>query len=215
MIFKANYYETFQEILSKHGHQGWWPAESDWEMMIGAVLVQNTSWTNVQKSITNLKEITDFNPALILNTPQKKLIDAIKPSGFYNAKSKTIKELFTLLSKHKFNLIYLNKNHTTNELRNILLSVTGIGPETADDILLYVFNRPVFIPDSYTRKLVAFLENVEFKSLSYQSLKRDLEPSIINQMTLSELQEFHALIDEYGTEFINKSQKYPNVNPFG
>ncbi|MEJ1312811.1 endonuclease III [Latilactobacillus sakei] len=204
MNTNTDYYKVFKELLNEYGEQNWWPAESDWEMMVGAILVQNTSWSNVEKSIENLKLSTLFSPHKISNLRYQELIDHIKPSGFYKAKSNTIRSLFSFFEDYHFDIRKIDDTFNTKELRKELLKIKGIGPETADDILLYVFNRPIFIADLYARRLFAFIENKDINTITYNSLKTTLEPKLAEKMSVKELQEFHALIDEFAMEYINK-----------
>jgi len=187
MKLTKNYQSVYQDMFKCYGKQNWWPAESEWEMMIGAILVQNTNWTNVEQSIMNLNTLTHFKPQKLRNLTTDQLIPAIQRSGFYKNKSKTIEYLLAFFEEYNFDIELVDEMFDTEDLRKALLSIKGIGFETADDILLYAFNRPVFIADTYSRRLVSYLEN-----------------QLLDNMSLLELQEFHALIDEYGMTYISK-----------
>ena len=145
--------DELYKLLYRHmGPQNWWPADNDIEMMLGAILVQNTRWRNAEIALNQIKEHTHFNPNHILELPIETLQSLIHSSGFYKSKSLTIKTLLTWLARHHFNYQEINERYKA-ELRKELLSLKGIGSETADVLLVYIFGRIEFIPDSYTRKI--------------------------------------------------------------
>jgi endonuclease-3 related protein len=154
--------------------------------MLGAVLTQNTAWTNVEKAIQNLKASCKLNPQALLSMPQESLAQAIKPSGYYNLKAVRLQNLCRLL-------VDSPPLHTLDDLqlRQQLLSVTGIGPETADDILLYAFQRPVFVIDNYTRRLFGRIGLVDGE-MSYEALRQMIEQALGGEADY--YNEFHALI---------------------
>ena len=172
------------------GPQGWWPAENKIEICLGAILVQNTAWANVDKSLANLKPVTNFEGKKVAALSQLELIELIRPSGFYQTKSRAITELFQLLATYDFDFIKLRQKFGS-ELRKKLLALHGIGEETADVLLLYVFDVPVFIADRYAQKLFAALGMV---SKNYHHLQQQVSV----ELTLAQAQEFHGLIDEFG-----------------
>lgn len=199
---KIDYYQLFQTMYRQYGPQHWWSSDSHWETMVGAVLVQNTNWQNVDRSLANLRSSTHFEPNNLLSLSDEALMLAIKPSGFNNAKSRTIKGLFRFLATVDFDLDTLNQMTTTTDLRRQLLAIKGIGPETADVILLYVFDRPVFIADLYARRLIVHLEHCSLKDLHYLKVQQVIEPQLLPQMTVKDCQEFLALIDDHGPAFL-------------
>ncbi|MGR3741825.1 endonuclease III domain-containing protein [Companilactobacillus sp. DQM5] len=204
---KYDYYFLYNFLYKKFGPQYWWPADSEWEMMIGAILVQNTNWKNVEKSLSNLKRKTNLEPQVILTLSQGELIKLIKPSGFYINKSKSIFSLLRFFKQYNWNIRLINEKYiSTNELRKALLNIHGIGDETADVILLYIFNRRVFVADKYSRVLISELEGIDYKKLTYQKVKSMME-SELNNMNTIQLQEFHALIDEHSSDFLNSILK--------
>ncbi len=179
----------YQRLYDSYGPQSWWPAETAFEIMLGAILTQNTAWTNVEKAIHNLKQCAALNIHTLLELPENKLAQLIRPSGYFNIKARRLKN-FTqwFLDEGKFNR--LNQLDDT-ELRNRLLSVNGVGPETADDILLYAFQRPVFVIDAYTRRLLLKLDLITGDE-GYEALRQFFEQALDPDVTL--FQEYHALI---------------------
>lgn len=155
--------DELYKVLYEHlGPQFWWPADNDIEMMLGAILVQNTRWRNAEIAFNQIKEHTHFNPNHILELPIETLQSLIHSSGFYKSKSLTIKTLLTWLARHHFNYQEINERYKGG-LRKELLSLKGIGSETADVLLVYIFGRIEFIPDSYTRKI--------YDKLGYENTK--------------------------------------------
>ena len=152
---------VYRRLHATHGPQHWWPGDSVFEIMVGAVLTQNTAWTNVEKAIANLKAANALSPQAIVAASHQRLAAWLKPSGYFNVKAKRLRAFCEWLiraggAKRIMRL-------PTDILRAQLLEVHGIGPETADDILLYAFNRPVFVVDAYTRRLFARLGVIEGK----------------------------------------------------
>ena len=152
MGHRSTLLEIYQRLYECYGPQHWWPADSPFEVMVGAILTQNTSWSNVEKAINNLKEADALNVHTLIELPEENLAKLIRPSGYFNIKSKRLKHFVHWFeAEGRFNGL---KELDDQTLRNQLLEVNGIGPETADDILLYAFERPVFVIDSYTRRLL-------------------------------------------------------------
>ncbi|HEH9320334.1 TPA: endonuclease III domain-containing protein [Staphylococcus aureus] len=189
--------DELYKLLYRHmGPQNWWPADNDIEMMLGAILVQNTRWRNAEIALNQIKEHTHFNPNHILELPIETLQSLIRPSGFYKSKSLTIKTLLTWLARHHFNYQEINERYK-GELRKELLSLKGIGSETADVLLVYIFGRIEFIPDSYTRKIYNKLGYENTKS--YDQLKKVV--TLPNHFTNQDANEFHALLDVFGKNY--------------
>ncbi|HDC3087177.1 TPA: endonuclease III domain-containing protein, partial [Staphylococcus aureus] len=186
--------DELYKVLYEHlGPQFWWPADNDIEMMLGAILVQNTRWRNAEIALNQVKEHTHFNPNHILELPIETLQSLIHSSGFYKSKSLTIKTLLTWLARHHFNYQEINERYKGG-LRKELLSLKGIGSETADVLLVYIFGRIEFIPDSYTRKIYDKLGYENTKN--YDQLKKVV--TLPNHFTNQDANEFHALLDVFG-----------------
>src|SRR3990170_5624651 len=145
MTARATFRGVYRRLYAANGRQHWWPGDGAFEIMVGAVLTQNTAWTNVEKAITNLKKAKALSPQAIVKTHPRRLAHWIKPSGYFNIKARRLRAMCQwLIGQGGTRKI---AKLPTDELRSRLLAVHGIDPETADDILLYVFNRPVFVID--------------------------------------------------------------------
>ncbi|QHL06436.1 endonuclease III domain-containing protein [Staphylococcus aureus] len=204
--------DELYKLLYRHmGPQNWWPADNDIEMMLGAILVQNTRWRNAEIALNQIKEHTHFNPNHILELPIETLQSLIHSSGFYKSKSLTIKTLLTWLARHHFNYQEINERYKA-ELRKELLSLKGIGSETADVLLVYIFGRIEFIPDSYTRKIYYKLgyENTN----SYDQFKKVV--TLPNHFTNPDANEFHALLDVFGKHYFRDKdiKNYDFLEPY-
>jgi len=186
----------YQRLYDAYGPQHWWPAETPFEVMVGAVLTQNTAWTNVEKAISNLQKADKMKLELMKKLTERRLARLIRPAGYFNVKARRLKNLCCWLSKQGG--IEELSSWPSEELRTALLEVNGIGPETADDILLYAFERPVFVIDTYTRRLMKRLGLIEEEEKKYEVLRAlferalDPEPYLFN--------EYHALIVRHSKE---------------
>ena len=172
---------------------GWWPARSAFELMVGAVLTQNTAWVNVEKSIARLREAGCLDAKAILALSPEQLAELIRSSGYYNVKQKRLRALCQWY-RGKGPLRRL-KRRETEELRAELLSVHGVGPETADDILLYALGRPVFVVDAYTRRVFSRMGLVSSR-VGYEELRQLFERELPRDAKL--YNEYHARIVLHG-----------------
>lgn len=182
------------DLLNRQVDAGnWWPGESDFEICAGAILTQNTAWTNVEVALENLKQAGMLNPQAIIQADLESLGKLIRPSGYYRTKARYLQAISQWFSKRYLPAQALE----TAALRAELLGITGVGGETADDILLYVYRRPVFIYDAYGRRLLAAAGFGEYPS--YEKAKAALDP-LIDEASFSalELAHFHGLIVEAG-----------------
>ncbi|WP_412989219.1 endonuclease III domain-containing protein [Pediococcus siamensis] len=190
--------DLYEIMNAQMGHQVWlqegtdW-AESPWEIIYGAILVQNTNWQNVAPSLVNLKTRTNFDPERVAHLDLAELTDLIRTSGFYTRKTQTIYNICHWLASYQFNLAKI-KAYPQSKLRAELLALKGIGNETADYILMYVFDKPNFMVDAYSRRLFGWL------GCQLPAKYRDAQHLIEAQVTfdLSGWQNFHALIVNYG-----------------
>ena len=197
-----NLIQVFQHLHTRYGSQGWWPADSPFEVMIGAILTQNTAWTNVEKAINTLKANCALSSESILQTPRETLAEWIRPSGYFNIKAERLRN-FCAWYQQQGGKPALEKLDTLN-LRHSLLSVKGIGPETADDMLLYAFERPVFVIDAYTRRLFSRLQMISAEE-GYETLRGWFESALSTQHNkVSLFNEYHALIVIHAKEHCRK-----------
>ncbi len=179
----------YHRLLNDYGHHHWWPGETPFEIMIGAILTQNTAWANVEKAIVNLKSADLLDVERLLNYPQPQLAELLRPSGYFNLKSSRVKNFCQFLIQHGGieGLGLLNDA----DLRELLLSVNGIGPETADDMMLYAFERPVFVIDAYTRRIFSRLGLISGSEV-YEELRQLFETNLPEDVAL--YNDYHAQI---------------------
>lgn len=182
---------VYLRLMKRYGPQGWWPAEEDFEMMAGAILTQSASWKNVEKALEGLKAAKALSPEAIRRLPLGELAEIIRPSGYYNAKAAKLKALAGWLGDTYDDDLSRMFARDTEALRRELLSIHGIGPETADSIILYAARKPVFVIDTYTRRIVDRLR-IEIRGKSYT----DYQTLFMNNLpTDSDMfNEYHALL---------------------
>jgi endonuclease-3 related protein len=210
--------KLYKILLKKFGKLNWWPVDDKYhkknssdprfEIIVGTILTQNTAWSNVEKALTNLKLLNKLDIKNISELNMDELQDLIRPSGFYNQKAKRLKDLIIYL-KNKYNddLNYFF-NRDTSVIREELLSLNGIGPETADSILLYAGNLPIFVVDAYTKRIC---ERLPLNTnISYDEIQDYFETELSRNYTKKELtkvyNELHALI-------VSHAKKYCKKNP--
>ncbi len=201
----------FDVLLAAYGKQGWWPVtppggtgleysggpKNDlqrFEVMVGAVLTQNTSWKNVEKALAVLHQRKLMDVDSIRRIPAAKLAAHIRSSGYYNEKAKKLKALADFLHGAPIDTL---RTFNTAELRRMLLSVHGIGPETADSILLYALDRPIFVIDAYTKRIFARL-GLAPQGADYQLLQDLFHDSLPRRRSL--FKEYHALLVQHGKD---------------
>jgi endonuclease-3 related protein len=202
---KNKLFLIYRKLYAYFGPQHWWPADTPFEVAVGAILTQNTNWQNVSRAIGNLKEACVLTPNKLYHLPQKKLARLIRPSGYFNIKAKRLKEFLRFLYKsHKNNLNRMSKVDTL-KLRRQLLSVNGIGPETADSILLYALNKPMFVIDAYTKRIL-YRHRLISKKASYDDAQNLFLKNLKNDIRL--FNEYHALFVRLGKEFCLKREPH-------
>jgi endonuclease III related protein len=186
---------VYQRLLDAYGAQAWWPADSTFEVIVGAVLTQNTAWINVERAIINLKHADSLTLESILALSDEALAQLIRPSGYFNIKTKRLKNLCQWIDENG-GMSKLD-GVDTGTLRISLLQVNGVGPETADDILLYAFERPVFVIDTYTRRLFSRLGLIKGTE-PYEELRQKFETELETDVSL--FNQYHALIVRHAKE---------------
>ena len=184
-------HDAFSRLLDRFGPQHWWPARTRLEMMLGAVLTQNTAWTNVEKAIANLRKAGALNLDSLHAAPKEQIDDWIRPAGYFNQKAGYLKTMTdTIVDRYDGSLNRLFALETP-ALRSELLSWRGIGPETADSILLYAGKRPVFVVDAYTRRICTRHGWIHEKA-SYDEIARLFTDHLPEDTAL--YNEYHALV---------------------
>jgi len=193
----------YQLLLAHFGHRGWWPGNSQTEIIIGAVLTQAVSWNNVEKAMANLNDSNNlsFQRLLLINTEE--LAELIRPALYHRQKARKLKELAGFLDKCYQNDLDLMFAKPTNILRQELLGVWGIGPETADSILLYAGNKTIFVVDAYTKRIF-FRLGLTREDISYEELQGFIHSHLEPKVAL--FNDFHAQIVELGKQYCKKKK---------
>lgn len=195
--------KLYHRLQHEMGPSGWWPAETKRDIIAGAILVQNTTWENADKSLQQLKQATQMAGPAVADLSVEALIDLIRPSGFYQNKSKAIRAVFAWFDERNFDYAQIWQDNT-DTLRDQLLALPGVGQETADVYLVYVFDQPAFIADSYTRRL--FHQLGETRTNSYEQLHAAVQ--LPATFTYADAQEFHGLIDNFGKVYLRDPAKF-------
>ena len=196
----AIYYDA---LYRAHGPQHWWPGRTRFEVIVGAILTQNTSWVNVERAITQLRRNKLLSAAAIEHVSLAHLARLIRSSGYFRQKARKLKAFVKFLRTHHDGSLGKLFAVPTAEVREQLLSVHGIGPETADSILLYAGNHPVFVVDAYTRRILerhGLADEKESNEEIRARFERSLPPSV------PMFNEFHALIVHTGKHFCLKQE---------
>ena len=193
------------ELLDGHfGNLHWWPAEEPFEVMVGAILTQNTAWTNVERAIAALKGKRLLSPEALSRIAEEKLAAIIRPSGYYNVKAKRLKSFVRFLREEYAGNIVIMSAEELPTLREKLLGVRGIGPETADSILLYACGKPVFVCDAYTRRILHRHGMID-DDADYRRIQEMFMNHLPHEAPL--FNQFHALIVYAGKTFCRKMPK--------
>ena len=190
--------EFYNRLFQAFGKQNWWPGESAFEIIIGAMLTQNTNWSNVEKAICNLKKQNLLTPQKLHALSHACLAKLIKPAGYFNLKAKRIQNFLVYFFKTYNGNISSMKRQRISRLREELLSVNGIGPETADSILLYALGKPVFVVDAYTKRFLSRHAIIDENS-DYYDIQRLFMENVSNDRQL--FNEYHALIVRLGKDY--------------
>jgi len=192
----GNLPDLYHRLLAAYGRQDWWPAEHAFEVMLGAVLTQNTDWRNVERALAVLKAaLPELTPELILDLPEAELAALIRPAGYFNVKARRLRALCRFVTDAGG--IETLATWPLAQLRPALLAVHGVGHETADDILLYAFDHPVFVVDAYTRRILSRLGLVH-ADIGYESLRHYCEARLPPSVGL--FNELHALLVTHGKQ---------------
>ncbi len=167
----------YTSLLSRYGPQNWWPAQSRFEVIVGAYLTQNTNWSNVEKAIANLRRARALNLKAMRKMPLSKLEGLVRPSGFFRQKARNLKAFIAFLNDKYSGSLARMFAQPTDKLRAELLELNGVGPETADSILLYAGNHPVFVVDAYTRRVLGRHAIITAKT-GYEEIRALVEGAI-------------------------------------
>jgi endonuclease-3 related protein len=193
--------EMFNLLYAALGAQSWWPADTELEMMVGAILTQNTNWNNVEKAIENLRKGDLLSIAGLRDIPVSLLAEYIRPAGYFNVKAKRLKNLIGLIAAESDGDINAFLSVDTDALRAKLVAVQGIGSETADSILLYGAGRPLFVIDTYTYRILV-RHGIIQEEAGYDELQALFMDNLPHDVDL--FKEFHALIVKTGKLYCRK-----------
>jgi len=191
----------YSRLAAHFGPTGWWPADGPFEVAVGAVLTQNAAWTNVEKAIERIKANVSFDSATLYALPEERLAELIRPAGYFRVKAARLRALLAMIDERFGGDFDKLMKLPTGRLRETLLGVKGIGPETADDIVLYAAGRPVFVVDAYTRRIFARHCLVDAKA-TYEEIRHFFESALPGKPKL--FKEYHALIVYTGKHFCRK-----------
>ena len=189
--------KIYQHLLDTYGAQSWWPGESPFEMIVGAILTQSVAWSNVEKAIAALKQSGLLTPGQLTQAPIEEIAALIRPCLYYNAKAKKLKAFSSFLENRYSNNLSSLLSLDIPCLRQELLSVWGIGEETADAIILYAAKKPSFVVDTYTRRILQRLGIIDEKS-TYAGIRNLVMKSLPADVPL--YNEYHALLVRHGKE---------------
>lgn len=193
--------EAFERMFKHFGPRHWWPGETPFEVMVGAILTQNTNWKNVERAITNLKNEDVLSPLKLYHLQPERLAELIKPAGYFRIKTDRLRNFLKFfIEKYDANVENM-RELSQDYLREELLSVKGIGPETADSIILYAVEKPIFVIDAYTKRIM-LRHNLCFEEDGYNELQEMFMSNLQNDVKF--FNEYHALIVETGKEFCRK-----------
>ncbi|GAA3192483.1 endonuclease III domain-containing protein [Lentilactobacillus kefiri] len=193
----------YKVMYQQMGPQHWWPADTKMEIVIGAILVQNTNWNNVDMALANLRDETNLDVKQILALPLEQIQELIRPSGFYVNKSRSLIGVLKWFDHFNCDFPTMVK-HYGPSLRKTILTLRGVGEETADSLLVYVFDQPAFISDKYTRTLFTYLG---YRGLTnYAKLQKRI--ALPASFTYQDAQEFHGLLDEFGKRHLKSRKQF-------
>ena len=201
MSRSATLLKIYYLLLKEYDEQGWWPADAPFEVMIGAILTQNTAWTNVETAITGLKNLCNLTPDEILSLPEGQLQKAIRASGYFRQKAERLHTLCRFLLSEYSGDFTLMECIPIRKLRQQFLDLKGIGPETADSILLYALEKPVFVVDTYTKRLFSRLGLCDERS-QYGDIQNMFMDNLSPDVEI--FNEYHALIVKHSKQKCTK-----------
>lgn len=202
--------EVYNRLFDAFGPQNWWPGETAFEMMVGAVLVQNTSWQNVERAIDNLREAELLDPHALYAVSDEELQELIRPAGYFRVKSKRLRSLLAFLVERYDGSIEAMFATSLSQLREELLGINGVGPETADSILLYAGGQPTFVVDAYTSRVLVRHGWIDLES-DYHRTQEFFHDQLPADAPM--YNEFHALFVHLGKHFCKKSKPLCDACP--
>ncbi|RIK85867.1 MAG: endonuclease [Planctomycetota bacterium] len=197
-------HEAYELLLASLGPQAWWPGDTPFEVMVGAVLVQNTAWRNVERALENLKQAEALDPHVIHGLAPTELEELIRPAGYFRIKARRLRNLIDYLVARYDGSLEAMRQRDASQLREELLAVHGIGPETADSILLYALHKPVLVVDAYTHRIWSRHGWIDDEA-DYHRLQEEIASGLPDDAQT--LNEFHALIVNVGHHWCKRVPK--------
>ena len=197
-------YNLYQKMLTHMGATNWWPADSKQQIIIEAILIQNTTELNATRASQLIRAASNYDLQVLVNIPKENLEELVRPAGFMKNKSQAIQEVASWYLAHEENPAKIVQQYGSS-LRKVLLSLHGVGPETADVLMAYIFDQPQFIADKYARTLFTQLginDLTDYKSLAI------LLAELPQPFTFADAQEFHGLIDEFGKQYFHPVEDF-------
>jgi len=194
--------QAYERLLTAFGPQHWWPGDSPFEIMVGAVLVQNTAWRNVERAIANLRDAGVMEPHSLYSLPPEELAELIRPAGYFQVKTRRLRNLLKFVIDEYNGSLDDMFSTSVGTLREQLLTIHGIGPETADAILLYAGGLPTFVVDTYTHRVLARHGWIDYDA-DYHHIKDTVESALPADAPL--YNEYHALLVRVGKEYCRRS----------
>src|SRR4030066_1685881 len=198
-----NLRKIYHKLYQTFGPQHWWPGKTPLEIAIGAILTQNTNWGNVEKAIDNLKKQNALSARVIHKMPVRLLSELIRPTGYFNIKAKRLKSFIDFLMNDYHGSMKKMKNEDIHSLKKKLLSINGIGPETADSIILYALEKPVFVIDAYTKRVLS----------RHGIMNHDASYDTFQGLFHSKLKENIGLYNEYHALFVRLAKENCRTRP--
>ncbi len=193
--------DIYAVLLEKQGFQHWWPGDTDLEVCVGAILTQNTAWSNVEKAISNIKAESLMSLEALLGVEEQKIATLIKPAGYFNQKAKYLYGFCGFLKKNPLNEL---KKKELLDVRFSLLGIKGIGKETADSILLYAMDFPIFVIDAYTKRIFSRI-GICSEDVAYDDIQNIFHKKLVTDIEL--FKDHHAQIVMLGKDACHKKPK--------
>jgi endonuclease-3 related protein len=207
---KAVVQEVYRRLLTALGPQNWWPGDTQFEILVGAVLVQNTNWQNVERAIHNLREADLLEPRALYDVPAEELEELIRPAGYFRVKAQRLRALLQFVVECYDGSLEAMFRRPLDELRTELLGVHGVGPETADSILLYAGRMPTFVVDAYTYRIFGRHGWIDLES-DYGRIQEYFHDRLPADAPM--YNEYHALLVNLGKHYCKKSKPLCDACP--
>lgn len=200
----------YRRLLTTFGPQHWWPGETPFEVAVGAILTQGTNWTNAERAIGCLKKERSLHPRALVKLPHRRLAGLVRSSGYFNQKARRLKTFVSYLLARYAGDMRRMRGNSVSKLRRELLDLSGIGPETADSILLYALEKPIFVVDAYTRRILARHSLISWKA-SYDHIQALFMENL--PLKARFFNEYHALLVALGKHLCLKKRPKCHLCP--